>query len=139
MPHLGIDADGVIGAVFRRGIPEASKACGALFASASELAGGAVNEEINVKDIEQSVLRMRLLQTMNPGDTPGPIELTKLAERAIREDLEEAIAATVDTSEVDYAVFTGIQIHGPNRGDYIAPVMSYAVVEGTRHELSLTS
>ena len=38
----------------------------------------------------------------------------RFAERAIREDLETEIAATVDAAEVDYGFFTAIQIHGPD-------------------------
>ncbi len=137
MPHIGIGDDGTLGVVDRRGIPEGSKACGALFALAEELEQGRVDLNLDMGDLEQSRLKMRLVGSMRWDQALGPVELVKLAEQAIREDLEAGIAATVDTGQVDYGLFTGVQIHGPGHRDYIFPGASYAVVNGWRHELSL--
>jgi hypothetical protein len=39
------------------------------------------------------------------------VDITKVAERTISDDLEYLISKTVDTNKADYAVVTGVQIH----------------------------
>jgi hypothetical protein len=39
------------------------------------------------------------------------VDITKVAERTISDDLEYLISKTVDTGKADYAVVTGVQIH----------------------------
>lgn len=137
MPHIGIGEDGALGATSRRGMSEISKACGALFAFAAQLEQGWFEPPLDMHDIEQSLLSRRLLASMNKGDAPGPSDLAKLAETVIRTDLMHEIKATVDPAQVDYAVFTGIQIHGPDHRDYVFPVSSTVCIKGDSQELSL--
>jgi hypothetical protein len=60
-----------------------------------------------------------------------------VAREAILSDLERMIAFTVETEKADYAVLTGVQIHGPDESNYVWPATLYAVVGGEQHELSL--
>jgi hypothetical protein len=54
----------------------------------------------------------------------------------IQEDLEHAISKVVDTTQSDYAVLTGIQIHAPD-ANYIWPADSYVVMNGEKKELQI--
>jgi hypothetical protein len=138
MPHIGIGNDGKLGACERPGLTGVSKACGALIAFHHDLLSGELDLTLAMHDIEQSLLKTRLVKLLEWGATPDLGNLTKVAELAIRSDLEREIAATVDTNEVDYAVFTGVQIHAPGGQNFVWPNVSYAVVDGKRHSLALS-
>ena len=45
------------------------------------------------------------------------------------------IALTVDTQRADYAVFSGVQIHGNDNAPFIWPAKNYAVVNGSRIDI----
>ena len=49
---------------------------------------------------------------------------------------ENVLKNVVDTNKSDYALITGIQIHGPD-GNYVWPALFYAVVNGTKVELRI--
>lgn len=137
MPHIGVDRDGAIGRVQRRGQSEPTTACGALMALGEELSAGALATELDPDDIEQSLLRRRLAPLLAPHAADGALsiaEITRLARRAILEDLERLIAAA-DMSAVDYAVFSGVQIHTPGQ-ELVWPAEAYVVTGGRRDDLS---
>lgn len=136
LPHIAIDAGGRIGSCRREGREGESVACGALSAFQKELEGGRLNVAMDSEDVEQSLLKMRLIKEIPYGNVPGLIELTRIAERAIREDLENAIRSVIDMKKSDYAVVTGIQIHGPDE-NYVRPAGCYVVVNGQRKEIEL--
>lgn len=137
MPHIGIGPEGEVGKVARLHRPGESTACGALAAFQSELASGEMSFGFDDTDPEQSLLRERLSRRLKWGQTPDLLDVTRLAHKVILEDLERSIEATVDTSKADYAVFSGVQIHGPERVNHIWPGPMYAVVSGDRKDLSL--
>eukprot|EP00887_Chlorella_sp_A99_P007456 scaffold2.g7456.t1 len=73
------------------------------------------------------------------------VDITKVAERTITDDLEYLISHTVDPRKADYAVVTGIQIHNwgekfdddsPNL-EFVAPASVYVVVNGEKTHLDL--
>ncbi|MGE5239273.1 MAG: hypothetical protein ACM3ON_10755, partial [Chloroflexota bacterium] len=132
-PHVAIDGEGKIGVCRRKGITE-SVACGALNAFQKELAGGRVNLTIDNADIEQSLLKMRLFKEMPYGSVPDLLHLTLLTRQVVQADLEAELRAVVDMGRSDYAVITGVQVHGPD-GNYIWPSTSYAVVDYVRQDL----
>lgn len=138
MPHIGIDEDGTIGKCTRHGRPEKSSACGALVAFQKELSAGDVKLEFDPADAEQSMLKSRLTKNICI-NKPDLLNITHLTHDAIVEDLEQLIDQMIDTGRADYAVFSGIQIHGPNQTQFVAPVKSYAVVKGERTELNLSN
>ena len=136
IPHIAIDEDGKTGFCKRRGIKEDSSACGALCLFLDELYTGKLHIKIDEEDIEESLLKRRLIKEISYGDIPSLLELTHIARKVIQEDLEHAIGKVVDTSKSDYAMLTGIQIHAPD-GNYIWPSESYVVANGNREEITI--
>lgn len=136
-PHIALGPQGEIGVCTRFNRQGASGACGALQAFYKELTSQQVRLEIDPNDVEQSLLRMRLspgLKGAAPADLVG---LTRYVYDVILDDLERTIAATVHPDHADYAVFAGIQVHGPDERNYVWPGVAYAVVKGKRTELKL--
>jgi hypothetical protein len=136
IPHIAINEEGKTGFCKRKGIKEESSACGALCLFLDELRKGKLHITIDEEDIEESLLKRRLLREIPYGQIPDLIELTKITRKVIQSDLEHAIEKVVDTKKSDYAVITGIQIHGPE-GNYISPAESYAVINGKKQEIKL--
>lgn len=136
MPHIAINEEGRIGVCKREGRAGESTACGALYAFQKEMASGRVNLTMDNEDVEQSLIRMRLLREIPYGHVPDLLELTKTALTAIQSDLEIAISKVVDTNKSNYAMITGIQIHGPD-SNYVWPASLYAMVNGEQKEIEL--
>ncbi len=135
-PHIAIGSEGQIGLCKRRGRKEASNACGALNVFLGELKGRKLNLSMDNEDVELSLIRMRLMREIPYGRVPDLLELTKITLKALREDIENALSLTVHTKHSDYALFTGIQIHGPE-GNYIWPAEQYAIVNRKKRKVDL--
>ncbi len=136
IPHIAINEDGKSGFCKRRGIKEDSSACGALCLFLNELHEGRLLIKLDEEDIEESLLKRRLLREIPYGHVPDLIELTKITRKVIQEDLEHIIEKVVDTSKSNYALFSGIQIHAPD-ANYIWPGDSYVVIDGKKMELKI--
>lgn len=136
LPHIAIDDEVQVGCCTRTGRGGKSTACGALNAFQKEIAGGKINPTMDNEDVEQSLLKMRLLKEIPYGQVPGLLELTKIARMVIQTDLEQLLKGLIDTDKSNYAVVTGIQIHGPD-GNYVWPASCYAIVEGIRQDVVL--
>lgn len=136
LPHIAIDDEVQVGFCKRTGRDGKSVACGALSAFQKELAGGKIDPSIDNTDVEQSLLKMRILKEIPYGQVPGLLELTKITQVVIQNDLESTLKGIVDTGKSDYAIVTGIQIHAPD-GNYVWPASCYAVVNGTKMEIEL--
>jgi len=134
-PHIAIDEQGIPGNCWRPGRQKISHACGALLTIQQDLAHGSVGLELNQDDLEQSLLKQRLFRKLRYGDRPDLVTLTKMAHTVIREDLERMIQLTVDSASFPYAVFTGIQIHGPNNQTWIWMDTPYVIAQGIRENL----
>ncbi|MEW6492324.1 MAG: hypothetical protein AB1589_07400 [Cyanobacteriota bacterium] len=129
MPHIAISRHGDIGKVYRDGLQKASHACGALETVVQELASGHLKLEMDMQDIEQTIIRQKILSTLTYGDKPDLIEITKLASRIIADDVKNLLKI-LDSSVFNYAVMTGIQIHGPLGTHWIYPQDFYVVGSG---------
>jgi len=73
-------------------------------------------------------------------DVPSIIDLVKIAEKMIQNDLELLIGKTVKNQQEQYvAVITAIQIHGDNDKTYIYPHLSadYVVVNGQKVDIEI--
>jgi hypothetical protein len=138
-PHIGLDADGRLGSYNRPGRLQSSHACGALQGFQKELESRTVNLCLDPDDLEQSLLKQHLFRKLPYGDVPDLLGLTKIAQIVILEELERMIKLTVKQKHTDYAVLTGIQIHGPEEQDFIWPCEVYWVNTGTRKDLSLNN
>ncbi len=136
LPHIAIDEEGEIGLCTRVHRKGKSGACGALQGFQKEMAGGKLRLGLDIDDIEQSLIKMKMLQEIQYGQVPDLLELTKIALKVIQEDLKRMITLTVDTSRSDYAVFTGIQIHGPG-ANFVWPSLCYTIVKGNKMDINL--
>lgn len=134
-PHIAIDENGTPGNCRRSGRQALSQACGALLKFLEDCSRGEVSPDLNPDDVEQSLLTQRLFGKFGFGKIPDLVTLTKVTQHIIREDLERMIQLTVHPSTTDYAVFTGVQIHGPAHKDWIWVETSYVVVDGSRKTL----
>jgi len=132
--HVGIDENGNIGVCSRRGI-EKSHACGALCKFLGELSSKKIDIALDEENIEENIIKRRLLRKIPYGEIPDLLNLTKITLKVIKEDLENIIEKVIDTTKADYAVFTGIQVHGPD-GNYIAPDEAYVVINGKKQGLN---
>ncbi len=128
MPHIAISDDGEIGEVYRHGIQKVSHACGALSAIVEELQSGHLQLMTDMQDIEQSIVRQKILSSLNYGDKPDLVKITKLAGEIISRDVEELLIS-LDSSIFNYAVVTGVQIHGPSDTHWIYPDEFYLVAD----------
>lgn len=135
MPHIAIGNKGEIGVYFRAGREETSAACGALMAFRQEMESGKLNLELDWDDIEQSLLKQRLSGNIEYGEVPDLLELTRLTYEVISGEIKKLTVQHINPQESDYAVFSGIQIHGPEKKDYIWPGVAYAVVNGSPADL----
>ena len=135
LPHIAVDGGGQIGVCERPGVGE-SNACGALNAFLQELQKGKLNVSLDENDLEQSLLKARLLKEIPYGQIPDLLSLTRLVQKLIVTDLENALRPIIDPGKCDYAVLSGIQIHGPE-GNYVCPSPGYAIVQGTRQDIVL--
>ncbi|MEN8235318.1 MAG: hypothetical protein ABFR89_10400 [Actinomycetota bacterium] len=127
--HIGIARDGTMGEVSRPGVPHPSSACGALVAFHGELIDGTASPEFDPLNVEQSLLRQRLLPLIDEMNVPPLLDLTRLAADAIEEDLLAAITGLVDAEPepLDAALITGIQIHGPGGIELVWPRAGHIV------------
>ena len=157
MPHIAIDAEGRVGSIVRAGRRGQSCACGALvkmqpmFKQYKEgtLEMGLDEGGHDPLDPEFSILTRRLITAVNKDEIPDkglPLsDVTRLADRVIRRDLDKLIGKTVDVTKSDYAVVTGIQIHSTaanNRTwhpalEFISPTSMYVVKDGVRHDMDV--
>ncbi len=146
MAHIAIAANGTIGLVERPGIPGSSSACGALVAFRSELQEGTLEVEFDRYEIEQSLLKHRLLPLIGYGTVPDLVDLTKLTVTAIEDDLQEIVLSlAVEWSEADQAMpadaamFSGIQIHGPDGVNFVWPLSARVEVGGDLRDYEFSS
>lgn len=134
LPHIAIGAQGEIGQCVRPGRSEPSSACGALTAFQGELARGQVHTGLDPDDIEYSLLKQRLLPRLRWGSSPDLVEITRRAYEVITEDANRLAAATVNTAHADYAILTGIQVHGPE-GNSVWPGKQRVVTNDWKRDL----
>jgi hypothetical protein len=135
-PHIAIGSEGQLGLCRRKGREGDSNACGALNVFLGELKVRKLNLSMDNKDVELSLIRTRLMREIPYGRVPDLLELTEITLKVIREDIESALSMTVHTKHSDYALFTGIQIHGPE-GNYIWPAEQYAIVNSKKRKIEL--
>ncbi|MGK7872503.1 MAG: hypothetical protein AB4426_04095 [Xenococcaceae cyanobacterium] len=135
MPHIAISQTGKIGEVYREGIKKTSHACGSLCAIVHELHSGYLKVETDMEDIEQSIVRQKILSKLKYGEDADLLKITKLAWKIISKDVEELLSKNIDTNKFEYVLMTGIQIHGPNDTNWIWPGRSYVQKNNRKEEL----
>ena len=142
-PHIGIDADGTIGRVWRRGIRRSTTACGALVAlrsllreaEAGEPADEPDFEDIDPDDVEMSLVARHTHAALGGAAVPGLVTLTDLVRREAVTALERlVINLNEDGRPVDRALFSGVIVHSDD-GDLVAPASAFVVIDGARRSL----
>lgn len=135
-PHIAIDENGNFGLCKRSGREEKSLACGALLSFLNELKEKRVSLSFDPLDIEQNYLKFRILEELSYGHIPDLLELTEMVRAISHRDLEEALSSCIISKKSDYALLSGIQIHGPQQ-NYIALAEGYVIIEGKKYNLTL--
>ena len=140
-PHVAIDDAGNVGLVKREGRSTVGNACGALIAYHKEISSGTLNLAQDPLDIEMSLLRQNLSSNINAHKMSAMslTDVTHTCATVIQAQLEQIIEKVIPAgSPKDYAVVSGVQIHGPeNRGFFWLQDM-YEVTEGVRTDLKAT-
>jgi hypothetical protein len=128
MPHITIGSSGEIGLCQRPSRAGASSACGALVAFRRELASGYLSIELDPHDKKENRLKQNLFRKVKSGQIPSLVNLVKLTHQIILEDLKhmiDLVASLADTThhplQCNYAIFGGVQIHGPDQKNYVWP------------------
>eukprot|EP00741_Cyanophora_paradoxa_P006826 tig00001042_g6601.t1 len=138
--HIAIGEGGEIGVCIRPGRAELSHACGALLAVQAKYRAGEMTgaPAIDWDDVEASLVCRAIQARLSggiEGFTPSLESITAAACDEISDRMARLIEVTTKDRACNYALFTGVQIHGPDGNDYVHPAASYAVVEGVRHEI----
>lgn len=120
LPHIGIDANGVVGQSIRRQQVEATPTCGAMASLFTELHAPDEPYPTEIDDLEAE--RLRSVINHQAVDLPQDlIALTKIATQAVEDEMWRQIHALRAVENMDVAVFCGIQIHLPGEPDFIWP------------------
>ncbi|MEL7156035.1 MAG: hypothetical protein AAFN30_05485 [Actinomycetota bacterium] len=142
MAHIGLDGNGRPGMVHREGLTRPSSACGALTALQAATRAGGPAPAFDPTDPEQSLLALRLAPTDGQPRAAGLVELTDRAALAIDEDASRLLAERTgrqttgeESAPIDAALFTGIQIHGPDGASLVQPLGSHLLVGGEPRDL----
>jgi len=121
MPHIGLDVDGAIGYVRRDGQSDPSTACGALVGLQRQLVEGPLATDVDVDDLEMSLLRSTLaphLDDRSGEAVPDLLELTDLVRRVATAEVVRLSASLLAAETTDVAVFSTVMIHGAD-GDRV--------------------
>ncbi|CAF1125736.1 unnamed protein product [Adineta steineri] len=144
--HIAIDHEGNVGAVYRTrsGMNEKTTACGALAAFTNEIASNKLNLTFNEDDIEMSMLKKHIAKKTNlladTESTPDLFKVTMAAYETITMDLERHVKHDAEKfKDRQYALFTGVQIHGPNGTDYCWLGKASLLIKGELSPLVLSA
>jgi hypothetical protein len=144
LPHIGIDAQGIIGNVDRPGVPGVSHTCGALMALHDELRGDDAPTGdypfLDLLDPEQGMLRDRIPPWLPAGPVPDLAGLTRIVRDVITADTHNVVTILRERQEVPVhvAVFTGVHINGPGGTEYVEPGNCYLDTGHDEQELTLS-
>lgn len=137
-PHIAISDAGVVGKVWRPGVPTISSACGSLIGFLGEMNSGTVNFQLNTTDLEQSMMKGQMSTHFQYGTIPALQDLTKDAQVLILSQLTAALATFNLVGTAEYIVVSGVQIHGPNAANFFWPTNYYLVdLTGKTNQLNI--
>ena len=144
--HIAIDHEGNVGSVYRTrsGMHEKTTACGALAAFTAEIAANKLNLEFDEDDLEMSMLKKHIVEktslSTDPDNAPNLFKVTMAAYETITMDLERHARHDAEHfKERQYALFTGVQIHGPDGTDYCWLGKASLLVKGVLSPLALSN
>ncbi len=136
-PHLGIAPDGSLGQTVRRHQRMATPTCGAMVALLDSLRNGYDPLPAGLNDLEADRLRRVIEEQVE--DLPDDlVALTKLAVRAVDDEIWAELDALRAHEDMDLSVFTGVQVHLPDDVDHIWPwASSYCGADAVRRPLEI--
>jgi hypothetical protein len=126
-PHIAISDAGVVGKVWRPGVPNISSACGSLQGFLTEMQSGIVNFQLSTTDLEQTMMKGQMSTHYQYGTVPALQDLTKDAQQLIKSQLTAALSTFNLVGTAEYVVVSGVQIHGPNAATFFWPTDYYLV------------
>ena len=118
LTHIGVGEDGEPGRVRRPGQLHESSACGALVALRDEIASGVPMPELDPDDLEQGLLRRRLVALRDRVEPPTIVDVTLAARDAIREDVVRVGGDLDLDGAADVLLATGVLVHTAE-GDWV--------------------
>jgi len=134
LTHIGIGPEGQPGWCRRPGLEAPSEACGAL-AALCRAAGQESCREGELDDPQLRWLAQRLDNYRPASDDSCLVELTRSAVAVAYEALRDLLAQVADLTAVDYALFSGVQVHGPSGREYVWPAQQLLVEQGVEKPL----
>ena len=138
MPHIGMDPDGGLGQSLRRQQDRPTSTCGAIASLLAALKSGEVDSLPPGLDDHEA---QRLLDFAAGGSGSVPLEVVELTHRvalAIETEMWAELDALGAWRDMDVAVFSGVQIHVPERSDHVWPTgASVKGADGERRPLDL--
>jgi hypothetical protein len=144
--HIAIDHEGSIGSVYRTrsGMKERTTACGALAAFTAEIAPNKLNLNFDEDDIEMSMLKKNIIKktglSTDAKNAPDLLKVTMAAYETITIDLERYVRYDAEQfKDRQYALFTGVQIHGPDAADYCWVGKASLLIKGVLSPLVLSN
>jgi len=120
-PHIAVSLEGIVGKIFRFGMDHPSSACGALLAVLNEVKSLQLNVGLDPTDLEQSLLKQRLVSHIRYGHVPSLVELTYAAYECILKEVMETAKKAIDINHCEYVIVAGIQVHGPLDTNFFWP------------------
>lgn len=121
---------------------EKTNACGALAVFAAEIASNELNPQFDENDIEMSMLKKHIIKktglSTDASNTSDLFNVTMAAYQSITDDLEQHARHDGEYfKDRHYALFTGVQIHGPDSSDYCWAEKSSLLITGVLSPLTI--
>jgi len=135
--HVALSPAGDQGWCRRPGRPAPSNACGALKSILKALTEGSGMPTPAPEGDHEFALLCRRLDRALAGRVPTDlVDLTLAVHGALDADWRALLAQAVDPATTDFALFTGVQVHGPQSLELVWVPTAEATVEGRRVELT---
>ena len=137
-PHISISETGEVGKVYRPGRENISCACGALIAMQSELQNQTLSVGLKTMDLELSMMKQQLAETLTYGDVPTLDQLTKKAQVLIKQQMENILDGMNLKGRTEYVFISGVQVHAPENATFFWPKDMYVQhLDGRRTEITV--
>jgi hypothetical protein len=138
LPHLGLDEDGNVGQTLRRNQRQPTATCGAMVSLLEVVKRGEEDTLPPGLDDHEAHRLLRFVQDETGSVPLEIIELTERAAQAVEAEMWAELDALEAWKDMDVAVFSGVQIHVPERSDHIWPTgASVKGADGERRPLEL--
>ena len=136
MPHIGMDREGGVGQSLRRHQDHPTATCGALVSLLEVVKRGEEDTLPSGLDDHEAQRLLRFVQDETGAMPLEIIELTHRAALAVEAEMWTELDSLEAWKDMDVAVFTGVQIHVPERSDHIWPTgASIKGADGERRTL----